>query len=50
MRTKNGKMHEGMTDRMPKPPKETPKGGSVNADATRSSPGKATNNIGPRTA
>lgn len=43
-------LHKGLKNRSPKAPTETPKGGSVDKDATRSSTAPTPRTIGPRDA
>jgi hypothetical protein len=43
-------LHAGLTDRSPKAPSEKPKGGSVDADATRSATAPSQPTLGGRCA
>lgn len=43
-------LYEGLKKTSPKPPEETPKGGSVNSEPTRSSTAPSPKSLGPRTA
>jgi hypothetical protein len=45
-----GNMYEGLTDRSPKAPTETPQGASVNSESTRTTAAPTPKPLGPRAA